>query len=417
MTTACPHSAHGRRKTVREGERTARGVEVIDGVWHISELPLVKEVLRAGNTTVQAGFNSDMVHAEGERAFKDPILFMDGPEHRRQRSMIARYFAPATVSRRYRDLMIERADALVAGIAADLDKGRTVDLDDLSLLYSVEVAAKVIGLTNSRPEHLARRLERVFTVPAQMPQSHTDEETEPAPSLKNRFLQFSNTARALPAVGIFFVWDVRPAVVARRRERDEDVISHLIDQGYSDGEILSECLTYGAAGMVTTREYISVVTWHLLEDGDLRRTYLAAEEAERYDILHEILRLEPVVGSLYRRATEDMTLLEGDVEHHIPAGAVMALSIRGANADPEQVGADPLGLCPGRDLAKGVKPEAMSFGDGNHRCPGNALAIQETDILLTRLLRLPLTLAHAPTIDWLDLIAGYEIRGVRLAHA
>jgi len=52
----------------------------------------------------------------------------------------------------------------------------------------------------------------------------------------------------------------------------------------------------------------------------------------------------------------------------------------------------------------------MSFGDGPHKCPGNSLAIQETDILLTRLLRHDLVVAHAPVLDWDDLIAGYSLR-------
>ncbi|GMA41496.1 cytochrome P450 [Mobilicoccus caccae] len=225
------------------------------------------------------------------------------------------------------------------------------------------------------------------------------------------------SARALAPLSLFYVRDVRPAIVARRRERDEDVISHLIDQDYTDPEILIECVTYGAAGMVTTREYICMVAWHLLEDAELRRRYLTAEQTERHDILHEILRLEPVVGHLYRRATSDITLQDGGTVHHIPAGAVMDLSVRAANADPDVVGEDPLCVRPDRAMSKGVRPEAMSFGDGNHRCPGNSLAIHETDILLTRLLALEPVLESPPRLGWLDLIAGYELREVRLRRA
>ncbi|GMA41495.1 cytochrome P450 [Mobilicoccus caccae] len=151
-------------------------MEVIDGVCHVRSYPLVKEILRAGTTTVQAGFNADMA-TEGRKTMKDPILFMDGPEHRRQRSMIARYFAPATVARRYRDLMEDRADRLVAEVTAEFDAGRSVDLADISLRYSVEVAAQVIGLTNSDRAGLSRRLERLFSIPAQPPRS-TDPDAE-----------------------------------------------------------------------------------------------------------------------------------------------------------------------------------------------------------------------------------------------
>ncbi|WP_449350719.1 hypothetical protein [Streptomyces shaanxiensis] len=35
----------------------------------------------------------------------------------------------------------------------------------------------------------------------------------------------------------------------------DDLISHLLAEGCSDAEILGECLTFAAAGMVTTREF------------------------------------------------------------------------------------------------------------------------------------------------------------------
>ena len=53
----------------------------------------------------------------------------------------------------------------------------------------------------------------------------------------------------------------------------------------------------------------------------------------------------------------------------------------------------------------------LSFGDGHHRCPGAFVAIQESDIFLTRLLALPdLRAESAPTLTFVELIAGYELR-------
>ncbi len=136
----------------------------------------------------------------------------------------------------------------------------------------------------------------------------------------------------------FYLRDVRPAIAARRRAPQGDVISHLLEGGRKNVEILIECVTYGAAGMVTTRESISMAAWHLLEREELRSEYLAGDEKERYGILHEILRLEPVVGRLYRRATADMEIEDGGVTHRVPAGAMLNLDIRSANADVEVVG-------------------------------------------------------------------------------
>lgn len=131
-------------------------------------------------------------------------------------------------------------------------------------------------------------------------------------------------------------------------------------------------------------------------------------------IFNEILRLEPVVGHLYRRATAPFTLTEGDRTWAVASGDLIDVAVRQANADPDAVGADALTLCPGRRLPAGVNQAGLSFGDGAHRCPGQPLAILEADVLLTRLLaREPVVLGE-PALGWDDLIAGYTLRGLRL---
>ena len=383
------------RKTVRPGESSTPGLEKRGETWHVRDAALVREVLRVRDGSTQAGFSAESMH--GTR-MRQPILFADGEEHRQQRSTIARFFAPKVVSRRYKELMETRADALVAGA------GHKIRVDAMALEYSVAVAAEVIGLTHSSTKGLSRRLERLFNQPEY---DHTVEGGGRGwlAQLRARLM---GGAPLLP----FYLFDVLPAIRAHRRAPREDVISHLINQGYSGAEIMIECVTYGAAGMITTREFISMAVWHLLERPALRERYLIAGEKERLAILGEILRLEPVVGHLYRRATRDLQL--GDTT--IAAGELMDLYIRAANADEIVVGEQPLGLCPQRDISAGYGPEVMSFGDGVHKCPGNALAIQETDILLLRLLDMPLTVESTPTLSWDELITGYRLRDFVLAR-
>lgn len=381
------------RKSVRTGESMAPGLEFARGTWHVRDAQHVREVLRAADGTTQAGFTSESV---GMGRLRQPILFADGEEHRKQRSLIARFFAPAVVSRRYRDLMDERADELLAGV------GIRFRLDDMALTYSVAVAAEVIGLTNSSTAGLSRRLERLFNQP------HYDHGQE-AGGRRWWTRLTAPIAGALPLIP-FYLRDVAPAVRARRRTPCEDVISHLVKEGYSGLEIMIECLTYGAAGMVTTREFISMAAWHFLENPELRDRYMVAGEKERLAMLGEILRLEPVVGHLYRRTTRELQL--GDTL--IPTGALLDLYVRAANADGAVVGEDAMTLCPGRSLPSGYGAEVMSFGDGAHKCPGNALAIQETDTLLRRILALPVEVISPPTLTWDDLITGYRLRGFEL---
>ena len=53
----------------------------------------------------------------------------------------------------------------------------------------------------------------------------------------------------------------------------------------------------------------------------------------------------------------------------------------------------------------------LSFGDGAHKCPGQPLAMLESDALLRRLLAREVSIVTEPSIEWDDLIAGYALRG------
>lgn len=397
----CPVPHADQRRTARPGEPAEPRVEALDGVWHVRSLAMVRQVLREGDATTQAGFNAGVAH-QGPIGDHPPVLFMDGPGHRSHRTATAKFFTPAAVSRRYRGLMEERAEELVERIRRDGGG----ELSAVTLRYAVEVAAQVVGLTNSDMDGMAARLERFFAVPL--------DPARPSPGAEAGTRADLGTVRPLGVMAVFHQKDVRPAIDSRRRQPRQDVVSHLLEHGYTEREILTECLIYAVAGMATTREFIAVAAWHLLDDDALRAEYLSADEPARHAILHEILRLEPVLGHLYRRTTRELVLEDGEERHEIPAGALVDLYIRQANTDAEALGTHARTLRPGRGRPQGVRAEVMSFGDGAHRCPGGFLAIQESDIFLQRLLRLPLEFAHPPRLSWAELIAAYEVRDVVL---
>ncbi len=361
------------------------------GVWHVTRYDDVRAVLRQ-DVTRQAGFRAELI-GKLPRTMREPILYQEGEAHRTQRTEIARYFTPTATDKKYRGMMESFADEVIAGFRA---RGQA-DLSELSMKMAVQVAAQVVGLTNSRLPGMAGRIEAFF-----------DQQAEP---FRWRPKPVGQLVLNQYRVAKFYLLDVLPAIRSRRAERREDVISHLLDQGYKNAEIMTECITYGAAGMATTREFICAAAWHFLERPELRARFLVAGERERYAVLHEILRLEPVVGTLYRRATREVLL--GTLS--IPAGELIALHIYTANADPEAVGEGPLEFCPERSRAKGVPEPVLSFGDGHHRCPGAFVAVQESDIFLRKLLALDtLKLEQPPTLSFNAVVAGYELRDFRV---
>ncbi len=393
--------APNRRRAVKPGEVDLPRVEQDGTVWRIRSLAVARQVLRARDRTTQAGFTAEWI-PKG-RLKHHPILISDGPLHDEQRSKVGRFFAPSVVAERYTGRMEACADALLA--RADAAGG--CPLDELALNYSVEVTAEVVGLTDSPVQKMARRLVTFFNQP---PLDITRPDLGRTPS------QWARAAvNGLVPIVRFYLADVRPAIRTRRRRPRTDVISHLIAEGYTNTDILVECVTYGTAGMVTTREFIQMACWHLLQHDALRERYLAAGQAERFAILNEVIRLEPVVGHLYRRARSDLEVAEDGRSWTIRPGDLVDVCVRPANTDPDAVGADPLDLCPGRSLPSGVNQAALSFGDGAHKCPGQPLALLETDVLLTRLLARRPRLVGEPTLGWDNLIEGYWLRGFELA--
>ncbi len=394
----CPFHGRDDRKSAAVADPAPRAPieRMSDGTIRIGSFALARQVLRDARTR-QAGFKAELLDRFRSR-MRRPVLFQEGEAHQKQRHATARFFAPRIVRTRYRELMEGLSDALVQG----LRETGEAKLDGMSLELAVAVAAEIVGLTASLRPGMATRLNSFFVTSARR--------------REGRFAAFASFVAGQARMLRFYLLDVRPAIRARRNAPREDVISHLIGQGHSDAEILTECLTYGAAGMATTREFIVMAAWHLLEREDMRARFLGSDEVGQIGILEEILRLEPVVGALYRRTERELVLEDDDGPKRLPAGMLVAIDVRAANTDASAAGRCPVHLdADRRVVATKADGTLMSFGDGVHRCPGAAVALQETAIFLDRLLRVPrLRLEQAPIASWNPLIAGYQLRDALL---
>ncbi|MFF4537290.1 cytochrome P450 [Streptomyces aureus] len=380
-----------RREPTGSGCPVGRGD---DGTWQVRGYPAARAVLRSTDT-VQAGLGIETVEKLPAK-IRRPVLYRDGSEHREHRRQTARYFTPRRVDEHYREL----TERVTLSYLETLRTAGEAQLEDLTFGVAIDVACGVIGLTHSRPG-IQGRLERFF------PEKFGKPGLTSLQGIYWLFRQNTNWLR------IYFA-DVRPAVRAHRERPADNLISHA--EGCSEPEILGECLTYAAAGMITTREFICVAAWHLFTDDALRKRYVNGDESERLAVLHEILRLEPVVARLTRRTTGPVEVPGADGPVTVPAGALVDILVDEANTDPEAVGTTPMAVCPGRPATTGRYAAALSFGDGPHRCPGADSAMMETNVFLGNLFALEgIRMLTTPRVTFQDEIGGYVIRGLRVA--
>jgi cytochrome P450 len=385
---ACPHDpARDERKSAR---LAARELQVDAGAQLVTGFAFAREILRSPAMRQAADIGAD--HFDLSEPATAPVIFLDGEDHRKKRSAIARFFTPKAVTTQYRAVMEAETERLIAELRAR-GEGR---LDVISFELAVAVAAEIVGLTNSDLPAMSRRLASTFASGTRRTRGPLDR-------------MLSGLSRAAKAF-LFLHRDVRPAVRARRAARRDDVISQLLDLGASEKAIVMECLTYASAGMVTTREFIVMAAWHLFDRDDLRARFLESDEAGQLAILEEVLRLEPVAAMVHRRAAE---VVSDTVEGPVAEGVHLAIDIRAANTDEAAFGPCPHVVDPDRPKVAGGH---LSFGDGPHRCPGAQVAMHESRVFLDRLFRVPgLRLARAPDMLWNSFLMSYELRNAVIA--
>jgi len=382
---ACPHLAG--RDDRKSAAIAAENDVIQEGAERVTSFALAREILR-GREFRQAMMNGDKFPVSDPDQL--PLFFLDGEIHRRKRSALARFFSPKAIDALYRPLI----DREVGKLVGELRRTGRMRLDQASWLLAVAVAADIVGLTESSCTAMAGRIEQIM--------KHG--EYPGMPPVKRFLAQQFSKLRVLH----FFLADVRPAIRARQRERRNDIISQLIDDGFSDVMILVECMVYATAGMTTTREFITMVAWHLFDRPDLREAYVNGTEQEQFAILEEILRLDPVGGYLYRRTDESVPETQAG---KLAVGQTYAINLRAANWDEAAAGECPFAIDPARAKRMKQVGSYMAFGDGVHRCPGAQVALHETRVFIDALFRVPgLEMERAPRLEWNRSLASYELR-------
>jgi cytochrome P450 len=146
---------------------------------------------------------------------------------------------------------------------------------------------------------------------------------------------------------------------------------------YTVGEIVQSVLTLLGGGQDTTANLIGGITMMFTQNPDQQALLVSDFSLLPKAVAEGVRRKGPALG-VVRRTTGAVTMHGVD----IPAGAIVYLSIQGANMDPDMFDD------PGRfDIRRPNADKHLGFGLGRHACVGQPLARLETEIAIEALYR------------------------------
>jgi len=321
---------------------------------------------------------------------ENSIIMLDGAPHRAARRLLLPSFHSESV-RSYGQLVFDTARAH----AERRRRGERFHMLDLAQRITLDVIVQaVFGVVE--PEEIERSGRILLDL---MAKAH------PAfmfyPPLRRSFFGLGPWDRFVRAR------DAADALVRRQIERCRrpSILSLLVSATHEDGspmrpeEIRDEVVTLLLAGYDATASMVAWA-WSALGRHPEALQRLRAEleplgDAPSPDdvgrlpfleaVCHETMRMYPILGSVIRKLSRPMRLLDRE----IPAGKVVAAATILAHRR-EETFPDALAFRPARFIERTYSPfEFLPFGGGARRCIGATLALHQMKLVLAAIVRGP----------------------------
>ncbi|KAI8896396.1 cytochrome P450 [Globomyces pollinis-pini] len=194
--------------------------------------------------------------------------------------------------------------------------------------------------------------------------------------------------------------EVQQGISKKNTEEDQDstnnnwklnVKQRLMGSGeqglLSEEEIDGELIGFFLAGLGTTTNTLTFTMLELCRHPDVCEKLYNEIKDVKFDNFNYVevlssLKVNTIFGGLIRTATKDVYL--GD--YLIPQGTQVFANIRAVHLNPKYW-TDPLTFNPDRWLEKIYPNSFLPFGDGNHNCIGQKVAVIEAKMILFQLVK------------------------------
>lgn len=297
------------------------------------------------------------IFGDSSIALDDNMLFSDPPKHTRLRRIVGSTFTPKRV-----ESLRTRVQEITDGLLDQCPTSGPFNLlPEFCFPLPLQVICELLGV----PENERKQAQEWSATVAQT--------------------GFGPEARKALEIAEGNLREYLVELCARKRKApDSGLLSALVtakDQegALTDSELVSTAWVLLFAGHKTTAYQIGNTVYHLLSRPEQKRLALR-DDASLAAAIEEVFRFESSVeNSTFRWAKEDIVIRD----QLIPKGALVQISITGANRDPE-VFADPNEL----DVQRpNVQATHLTFGYGPHYCAGAPLARLEIQLALATLFR------------------------------
>ncbi len=318
-------------------------------------------------------FFMDDQHFPGAPAYQETIMLqvgdtfisMENPRHDAYRQLATPAFRSRAVTRFVEEELTPLANEVVDGF---VDRGEADLVAELARVLPFWAISRKLGLPRGDEERMRQLALAMFG------EAFSDLDSPAA-------------VREITAT-------IQPVLDERRRSPGDDVLSRLTSaerdgQRLTDEEIINHVRLLFSVGATTTSDSMASLLWALLTQPGVLETARQHPEL-RPNIVHELLRCEPAVPLLPRRAPYGGVISGTE----LPEGAFVLGGIAAANREPDRY-PEPDRFDPRREPS-----EILTFGFGVKYCPGNHLARQQLavvlDVVLDRLTNVELVAATEP---------------------
>lgn len=304
------------------------------------------------------------------------ILNMEGEEHRRLRTLVARAFTPRATARMH-DAIHSVVNELLDGIQ---DAGRCEFVADVARPYPIPIICALFGAPREDWQQFSGWAEDIFKIV-----SFDCDLAQEEPVVLKAWDEFDD-----------YIDDM---IAHRRRHLTDDLLSDLIrieDGGdrLDAAELRMLAFSILIAGTDTTRSQLAASMQVLCDHPD--QWALLREQPElAMRTVEETMRHSPSMCSTVRSATADAEI--GD--YSFPAGTFIIVNTYAANRD-RTVYDNPTRF----DITREDPPPILTFGGGVHYCLGANLARLELAEALTILSRRLGTPRVAGPVPWKPLL-------------